>query len=73
MKYFSADFEFFVSGKRRCMGENLAKSSLFQFFASFVHSYEFRVPDATALPSWEGIDGITLTPKPFQVILKPRF
>jgi methyl farnesoate epoxidase/farnesoate epoxidase len=60
----------FGSGKRRCMGEHLAKSSLFLFFASFMHSFDMAHDGR--LPDMEGVDGITLSPKPFSVILKDR-
>lgn len=62
----------FGLGKRRCMGENLAKSSLFLFFASFMHSFNIRVPKGEPLPDIVGLDGITLSPKPFKLILSPR-
>lgn len=63
--------EFFL-GKRRCMGENLAKSSLFLYLASFVHSFDMEIPPGNDLPDVIGLDGITLSPKPFEVLLKPR-
>lgn len=62
----------FGSGKRRCMGENLAKSTLFLFFATFLHSFEFRVSQGHSMPSTEGYDGITLSPKPFKLVITPR-
>ncbi|XP_037035613.1 methyl farnesoate epoxidase-like [Bradysia coprophila] len=62
----------FGSGKRRCMGENLAKSSLFLYLASFIHSFDMEIPAGNGLPDVTGLDGITLSPKPFEVLLKPR-
>jgi methyl farnesoate epoxidase/farnesoate epoxidase len=58
-------------GKRRCIGENVAKSSLFLFFASTMHA--FQVHCVGELPSLMGIDGISLAPKPFKVLLRRRF
>lgn len=55
------------------MGENLAKSSMFLFFASFMHSFNFDVPFGTKLPDTVGLDGITLSPKPFEIVLTPRY
>lgn len=66
-----SSYIFFI-GKRRCMGENLAKSTLFLFFATFLHSFEFEVPMRTVMPSIEGHDGITLSPKPFKLLVRPR-
>lgn len=62
----------FGKGKRRCMGEHLAKSSLFLFFATFMHSFHMDMPDGQALPDTVGLDGITLSPKPFKAVLTPR-
>lgn len=54
------------------MGENLAKSSLFLYLASFIHSFDMKIPPGNDLPDLMGLDGITLSPKPFEVLLKPR-
>lgn len=54
------------------MGENLAKSSLFLYLASFIHSFDMKIPAGNALPDLTGLDGITLSPKPFEVLLNPR-
>jgi cytochrome P450 len=50
-------------GKRRCIGENLAKSSLFLFFTSLLHV--FNIESVRELPDLKGKDGITLSPHPF--------
>lgn len=55
------------------MGENLAKTSLFLFFATFMHSFNMLIPDGTHLPDIQPNDGITLQPKPFQIQLQSRF
>lgn len=54
------------------MGENLAKSSLFLYLASFIHSFDMTMPPGCRLPDVTGLDGITLSPKPFEVLLKAR-
>lgn len=54
------------------MGENLAKSSLFLYLASFIHSFDMKIPAGNPLPDLMGWDGITLSPKPFDVLLTPR-
>lgn len=61
-----------ISGKRRCIGEQLAKSSLFLFFASFLHSFDIKSIDGEPLPDQIGYDGITLAPIPFKVRLSRR-
>lgn len=55
------------------MGENLAKSSMFLFLACLIHSFHINVGNDEKLPDAEGIDGITLSPKPFKVVLTSRF
>ncbi|XP_058835271.1 methyl farnesoate epoxidase-like [Topomyia yanbarensis] len=62
----------FGAGKRRCLGESLAKSSLFLFFAAFMHAFIVESATEGQLPELNGIDGITLSPKPYYVKLRER-
>lgn len=62
----------FGIGKRRCLGETLAKTEVFLLFAGLLHQFSFNVPDGEEPPTLEYIPGITLQPKPFTVTLKPR-
>ncbi|XP_055531617.1 methyl farnesoate epoxidase-like [Wyeomyia smithii] len=62
----------FGAGKRRCLGESLAKSNLFLFFAAFMHAFIIEPAGEGHLPELDGIDGITLSPKPYYVALKER-
>lgn len=59
-------------GRRRCLGETLARSSLFLFFTSILHNYNLKSSPEHEFPFPEGYDGITISPKPFHVILTPR-
>lgn len=54
----------FIAGRRRCIGENLAKSNLFLFFATFMHAFDMK---SSLVPPMEGVDGITIAPKPLRV------
>lgn len=54
------------------MGENLARSSLFLFFTSFFHYFDVILPEDDPIPDIEGLDGITLSPKPYKAFLKIR-
>lgn len=59
----------FGQGKRRCLGEQLARGCLFTFFAGILQRYEVRLDDKideNLLP------GITLSPKPYQVVFSKR-
>jgi hypothetical protein len=58
-------------GKRRCIGENVAKGSLFLFFSTVLHFFDI-VP-AEELPDLIGTDGISIAPKPYRVKLIKRF
>jgi methyl farnesoate epoxidase/farnesoate epoxidase len=66
------NFMVFGFGKRRCVGENLAKSSLILFFSTFLRCFDISVPPGNKMPDLEAYDGITLSPKPYKVLLKPR-
>lgn len=63
---------FYIAGKRRCLGESLAKSSLFLFFTAFMHAFIVEPAEEGKLPELDGIDGITLSPSPYYVKLKER-
>ena len=60
----------FISGRRVCMGETLAKMELFLFFSSLMHRFKFELPPGAEKPSTEPVPGFTLSPQPFQVIIK---
>lgn len=59
------------AGRRRCIGESMAKSNLFLFFAAFMHSFDMETEDGTP-PPMKGLDGITLSPQPLRIMLKSR-
>lgn len=60
----------FGAGKRRCIGESLARSSLFIFFVAFLQAFNFSF--AGEITSLEGSNGISLSPKSYKIILKSR-
>ncbi|XP_075210642.1 methyl farnesoate epoxidase-like [Lycorma delicatula] len=63
----------FSLGKRRCLGETLARGSWFLFFSTILHNFIISSPPAEPLPSLEQIDGATLCPLPFYAVFTPRF
>lgn len=63
-------FEFFV-GKRRCMGEAMAKATLFMFTARIVQHFELKAPQGAKLPDMHQ-DGITISPTEFSASFIPR-
>ena len=56
----------FGVGKRRCLGESLAKVELFIFFASMMHKFNVRTESANEKPSTKYRPGVTLSPLPFK-------
>lgn len=62
----------FGQGKRRCLGEGLARSSLFVFFAGLVQKYQLHLPEGEPLPDRNLLPAITLAPKPYKVIFEKR-
>lgn len=70
MEFVLVDQFFYLSGKRRCLGESLGKANLFLFFTSVLHNFILEKIDDT--PTLVAFDGVTLSPKPFRVKLTPR-
>lgn len=59
-------------GKRRCLGEALARSSLFLFFTYVIHHFDFKISPEHGAPNLNGYDGFTISPKPYYLILSLR-
>ncbi|XP_022083237.1 cytochrome P450 2J1-like [Acanthaster planci] len=62
----------FSTGRRICLGEQLAKMELFIFFTHLLHQFTFRKPEGSPPLSLKGHLGITLAPMPFEVCALPR-
>ncbi|XP_049299516.1 probable cytochrome P450 305a1 [Anopheles funestus] len=67
----------FGQGKRRCLGETLARSCLFTFFVGVMKRFCLVKPDNAAEesdmePSLTLKPGITLSAKPYNVVFQPR-
>ena len=60
-------------GRRICMGETLAKDTLFIFMATLVKNLKFENPDFNPKPEPENYtDGFTIIPHPYFVKMKRR-
>lgn len=57
-------------GKRRCLGEMLARSFIFIYFVGILHRYKITTQDKDI--SQVPLPGISLSPRPYNVILVPR-
>jgi len=64
----------FGIGKRACLGESLAKMSLFLYFTTLIKNFLFETVPGHVDPSSEPRDGLTLSPKPYNVVvtIRPR-
>lgn len=62
----------FSIGKRRCLGETLAKTELFSFFTGILHEFSLHPEDLNKIPEDNYSMGATILPKPFKIIIKPR-
>lgn len=61
-----------ISGKRRCLGEILARGSLFIFLTTIIHHYNFEKFDETESSSSNGLDGFVIVPKPYKLVFHLR-
>ena len=57
----------FGFGKRRCLGESLAKTELFIFFTGLIHKFEIKLANEDDVPSTKYRPGLTLAPYPFKI------
>lgn len=62
----------FGYGKRRCMGEKLARSNLFIFVTTLFQNFTITPVPGAGLPSDTPIDGATPTLHQYKVLVTPR-
>ncbi|KAG2461515.1 CP2J2 protein, partial [Polypterus senegalus] len=61
----------FLTGKRTCLGETLARMQVFLFFTSLLQKFTFRAP-AGVEPSLKARNGFTRNPVPYKMCAIPR-
>lgn len=59
-----------ITGRRRCLGETLAKSYMFMLVGAVLQRFTFSTPTMTDLPA--SIPGIIASCPKYQLVLKPR-
>lgn len=67
--------EFFMPfgvGRRRCLGDTLARMEMFLFFACLMHGYDISLPEGEPLPSLNGVMGAVISPQAVRMHVKPR-
>ncbi|KAG8313366.1 hypothetical protein J6590_001833 [Homalodisca vitripennis] len=62
----------FGLGRRRCLGETLARPMLFLFLTSLLYHFNVTSQPGQPLPSMAPVDGAILAPHPFSCLLTPR-
>ncbi|GBL60573.1 Vitamin D 25-hydroxylase [Araneus ventricosus] len=61
----------FSVGKRSCPGEPFARSEVFMYLVCIMQKYHVSLPEG-AVPDFEGVLGLSLAPKPFEICIKKR-
>ena len=61
----------FGAGRRKCLGESLARPENFLIFSNLVKHFKFECPEGEK-PNLDGVLGLIVGPLPFTVILTPR-
>ncbi|XP_025099511.1 cytochrome P450 2U1-like [Pomacea canaliculata] len=62
----------FSTGRRRCMGEVLARMELFLYLSTMIQHFQFLPPETRELPPLQGLFGFSYIPVPFKVRAVPR-
>ncbi|XP_043266954.1 methyl farnesoate epoxidase-like isoform X2 [Venturia canescens] len=62
----------FGSGRRKCLGETLAKNTHFLFVVCLLQKFRFKLPNGQAPPSMLGKDGFTMSAPEFDIVVTPR-
>jgi methyl farnesoate epoxidase/farnesoate epoxidase len=62
----------FGIGKRVCLGESLAKMSLFLYFTTIIKHFKFETVPGHLDPSTDPLPGLTFSPKPYNVVVTQR-
>lgn len=67
-------FMSFGQGKRKCLGEALARGCLFTFFVGIMQKFRVEIPEnSNCKPTADGfLPGIIISPKPYEVLLRRR-
>lgn len=61
----------FGAGRRKCLGDQLAKACIFTFFVGILQKFNLK-PSDEEFPSLKLLPGITLSPKPYNLVFERR-
>uniref|UniRef100_A0A3Q3EHU4 Cytochrome P450, family 2, subfamily X, polypeptide 7 n=1 Tax=Labrus bergylta TaxID=56723 RepID=A0A3Q3EHU4_9LABR len=62
----------FSAGPRMCLGESLARMELFLILVTLLRKFKFSWPEDAGEPNYAPVYGVTLTPKPYNMIVTLR-
>lgn len=65
-------FVAFGQGKRKCLGEALARASLFLFTVGILQKFALEIPENSKIPDKRTQAGLLTTPTPYEIIFKRR-
>jgi len=62
----------FSYGKRKCIGESIAKNTVFLMFANAVKKFHLSALSSDPLPNEDPVGGLTIGPQKYYVSLQVR-
>lgn len=62
----------FGVGRRRCMGDTLARMEVFLYFACLMHSFDISLPENEPVPSLVGTTGAVINPQAVKICFTKR-
>ena len=62
----------FGVGPRMCLGEVLARDTIFLFFTTLLQEFVLSVPEGDPVPKTLPVSGMILTPQPFRIKISRR-
>lgn len=62
----------FGTGKRACMGEVLARNSMFLIFTALLQEFWFTLPEEDPVPPTAAMHGVVATHHPFRLVANKR-
>lgn len=62
----------FSLGKRQCIGENLARDTVFLFASNIFQRFSIRFDSSKPEPSFDPMEGFLLAPREYTLIMKDR-